>query len=92
MKGINLMVLAVVVLVLAVVSSALAVVWSKHENRRAFTELQNLYSERDAMQTEWGQLQLEQGVWATHGRIETLARERLQMEPPAANAVVIIKQ
>jgi cell division protein FtsL len=43
------------------------------------------------MNIEWGQLQLEQSTWATHGRIEKLARTRLQMLTPAADAIVIVR-
>ena len=77
-------------LALLVVTSALAVVWSKHESRYQFVELQRLQSRGDDMNVEWGQLQLEEGTWATHGRVEKFARERLGMLiPPAADVVII---
>lgn len=70
------------VLGLAVTLSALAVVGSQHSSRTLFVELQQLEREAGRLDTEWGRLQLEQSTWATHGRVERLARERLGMRLP----------
>lgn len=78
-------------LVGAVIGSAVAVVDSKHRSRLQFAELQELTRERDELNVEWGMLQLEQGAWATHGRIERLAREELQMRLVTQDDVVILK-
>lgn len=77
-------------LVLAVIASALGVVYAKHQSRKLFVALQGLEAERDEMNIEWGQLQLEQSTWATHGRIEEIAREQLKMTTPAPDTVVIV--
>ena len=66
-------------LVLAVIASSLGVVYAKHQGRKLFVELQALNSERDNMDIEWGQLQLEQGALTTQGQVEATARERLGM-------------
>jgi cell division protein FtsL len=79
------------VLVVAVMVSAEAVVRSKHESRKLFVQLQGLEKARDQMSVEWGQLQLEQGTWATHGRVERIARKRLNMVIPKNEQVVIVK-
>ena len=72
-----------------VVASAVAVVLHKHESRRAFVELQRLEDQRDRLQVQWGRLRLEQGAWSTHGRVERLAREKLDMVAPGGDALVI---
>lgn len=87
MKGMGLL---LPVLVLTVIVSALGVVYAKHQSRKLFVALQGLEAERDEMNIEWGQLQLEQSTWATHGRVEELAREQLKMTTPAQDAVVIV--
>ena len=51
---------------------------AKHEARNRFNELQQLTRERDELDIEWGQLQLEQSTWATHGRVESVARDDLK--------------
>lgn len=76
---------------LAVMLSALAVVYAKHESRKLFVEWQGLLAKQDEMNIEWGQLQLEQSTWATHTRVESLARERLGMILPPQTAVVIVR-
>ena len=76
---------------LAIMLSALAVVYAKHESRKLFVEWQGLLTKQDEMNIEWGQLQLEQSTWATHPRVESLARKRLGMILPAQNTVEIIR-
>ena len=79
-------------LVAAVMVSAIAVVEAKHENRKLFSELQMLEKQRNQMDVEWGRLQLEQGTWSSHSRIERIAHKRLNMYVPEADATVIIKE
>lgn len=82
-------VMALGVLLVMVVSSAVAVVYARHESRRQFVDLQQLSRERDELDIEWGRLQLEQGAWSSHGRIERIAREKLNMRLPVAGNTVI---
>lgn len=72
--------------------SALLVIYSQHQSRVLFAELQELNRERDALDAEWGMLRLEQGAWATHGRVERLAREELDMVMPGRGEVVILRR
>ncbi len=82
--------LLIAVLLLAVLASGIGVVHAKYMSRKHFVELQMLLAERDAADVEWGRLQLEQSTWGTHGRVERLARKRLDMHMPVAREVVII--
>ena len=72
--------------------TALAVVVVKHDSRKLFVELQALEQERDRLNVEWSQLQLEEGAWSSHARIEPLARERLNMHVPAPGDLKVIVQ
>ena len=78
-------------LIALVLVSALAVVYAKHQNRKLYTQLTTLQKQRDNMNVEWGRLQLELSTWATHGRIEKVAREQLGMRNVDYNQVMIIK-
>ena len=51
---------------LVCVISAIALIYTKHESRKLFVELETLTHERDELNIEWGQLQIEQSTWATH--------------------------
>ena len=86
----NLRLFGLSLLFLAVIASALGVVYSKHHSRGLFTALQAETEVRDQLNVEWGQLQLEQSTWATHGRIEEVARGRLEMTLPDARSTVIL--
>jgi cell division protein FtsL len=79
------------VLLVAIVATSLAVVYSRHQDRKLFIELQALGYEKDAMDVEYGQLQLEQSTLTTHGKVEHAARTRLGMMSPAPQQVQIIK-
>ena len=72
--------------------SALAIVYTKHESRRLFVELEELTAERDRLNIEWGQLQIEQSTFATHGRIERLAADELELTRPAAADIYVIER
>ena len=74
-----------------VLSSALGVVYAKHQSRKLFVQLNELQQQRDAMNVQWGQLQLELSTWATNGRIEQVARQRLRMTNVDFDQVVIIR-
>lgn len=75
----------------AVFSSALAVVYVKHMTRMTFVQLQGLEHERDALQVEWSKLQLELGTWASHDRVEQVARRELRLYPPTAQETVLVR-
>lgn len=80
------------VLAILVTLSAVGVVYAKHQNRKLFVELQSLNVAMDKMNIEWGQLKLEESTWSSNGRIDQLARTRLGMYIPMADAVVVVKQ
>ena len=81
----------VMFLALIVLASSLGVVYAKHQSRKLFVELDTLKKERDEMNVEWGQLQLEQSTLATHGRIERIAKKRLGMVTPEYKQVLIVR-
>ena len=83
--------LVVAALWVAVLGSSLGVIYAKHEARTHFYELQKLTNERDELDIEWGQLQLEQSTWATHGRVERVAHDDLGMVTPKASELRIVQ-
>ena len=85
---------ALLVLVFAAVCvmSAMALVYTKHEARKLFVELEALSHERDDLNIEWGQLQIEQSTWATHARIEQVALDRLSLVRPESTDIFVIER
>ena len=84
-------VIAFSLLLVAVMTSAIGGIYAKHESRKLFTELQRLNVERDKMEEEWGQLQIEQSTWSTYARVEQLAREDMKMRPPASDQMILLE-
>ncbi len=84
----------ILVFVFAVVCvvSAIALVYTKHESRKLFVELEDLTHQRDELNIEWGQLQIEQSTWATHARIEQVASDDLALVRPTANEIVVVER
>jgi cell division protein FtsL len=70
---------------------ALGVVTSQHKARKLFVELQNEKERAQQMDAEWGRLQLEQSTLVTPGRVESLARQQLQMQIPPSDQVRYIR-
>jgi cell division protein FtsL len=83
--------LIVAALWVAVLASSLGVIYAKQEARNRFNELQKLTKARDDLDIEWGQLQLEQSTWATHGRVEQVARDDLHLIIPQASDLRIVQ-
>ena len=81
-------------LVFAVVcaASAMALIYTKHDARKLFVELEQLTAERDRLNIEWGQLQIEQSTWATHARIEQIALEELSLIRPESTDIYVIER
>lgn len=72
-------------LLLVLVVCALAVVTSQHRGRKLFQALEAEQEKARHLEVEFGQLQIEMSTWATHPRVEQVARERLRMIPPPPN-------
>jgi len=85
-------VLLVFVFAAVCVVSALALVYTKHESRKLFVELEQLTDQRDELNIEWGQLQIEQSTWATHARIEQVATDDLQLTRPETTEIFVIER
>jgi cell division protein FtsL len=90
MNSRRLAILAVQGLWLAVLASAAGVVYVRHEARSLFIELETLSAERDRLNIEWGQLQLEQSAWSNHGFVERVASDKLRLVLPQPVEVRIV--
>ena len=84
--------LGLAVLLTCVVSAGLSVVLTTHQNRFAFNELQELKDLANQLETEWGQLLIEQSTFGVEGRIEQKAIEQLQMELPELSKIVMVSR
>lgn len=78
-------------LALAVLASAVGVVEVKYLTRTEFGVLQSVRAERDALDVEWGRLQIEEAALTSHTRIEENARRKLDMYLPGGGEVRVVE-
>jgi cell division protein FtsL len=74
----------------AALGSAAGAIYSKHRARELFVTLERLNNERDNLEVEWGQLQLEQSAWSTHAFVERVASTKLKMASPPPKDIELI--
>ncbi|MEH6585363.1 MAG: cell division protein FtsL [Halioglobus sp.] len=67
---------------LLVLLSSFAVIHSTHACRELYTQLQVLESRQWHLQEDYGRLVLEESTWASHYRVEKVARGELGMAEP----------
>jgi cell division protein FtsL len=91
MKMRALMPIILPVLWLAVLGSAMQVIYARHKARALFVQLERLNAERDALEMEWGRLQLEQSYWSSNAFVERVANAKLQMTLPQTRDVRIVR-
>ncbi len=84
--------LLVIVFAVVCVLSAMAMIYTKHESRKLFVELEGLTHDRDELNIEWGQLQIEQSTWATHARIERVALDELALKRPKSTEIYLVER
>jgi cell division protein FtsL len=70
--------------------TAVGVVYVKYLSRQSYTEVSRSQQEIDRLQVQWSQLQIEEGTFSEHGRVERTARDRLGMALPAFEETVMI--
>lgn len=92
MRNLSPKVLAIVLtsLWVAALGSAAGAIYAKHRARELFVTLERLNNQRDTLEVEWGQLQLEQSAWSTHAFVERVASTKLRMASPPAKEIELI--
>lgn len=69
-------------LVTSLVITSLTIVYVRHQHRIAYSSFQLEQDRRDDLNDEWGQLLIEENLWAFPHRIEKDASQRLSMRAP----------
>lgn len=78
------------ILAIACLASAFAIIYSKDLNRRLFIQLQQAQQVQAQSQTNWGKLLLEESTWSSPARVQTIARDRLNMVMPNPSDIVLV--
>ncbi len=77
-------------LLLAVLVSSFGVSLAAFETRSQYSVLQKLDKESDQLDSEYEKLLLEQSAWAGYARIDEVAREKLEMQIPKGEQIVVV--
>jgi cell division protein FtsL len=85
-----LLIIGLPLLWLTVLGSAAGAVYCEHRARQLFIQLEALNAQRDTLQIEWGQLQLEQSAWSSHAFVERVAGTRLHMATPPPQNIELV--
>lgn len=88
---VRLLTAALIILVLVVVT-ALGVIFSSYKSRQLFGDLLQHNREASRLEEEWGRLLLEQSTWASHSRIERLAKSEMHMIVPNPETIIVVRQ
>jgi cell division protein FtsL len=78
-------------LVLLGTFSATGVVAAQHRARELHTALEYERNRTRALEEEWGNLQIRQSMYAAHGKVEKIAREKLGMVPLALGQIMVLE-
>ena len=82
--------LLLLMLLILLIVSALGVVYSSHYSRQLFHELKLQKQHKNDLETEWGQLLLEQSALSAHTRVEKAAKEHLDMSLPESKDIKLV--
>jgi len=74
------------------IATAIGVVYAQHLSRSLVVQLQEQKLQRDELNIEWSRLLLERSTWATHARVERLAREQLGMHTPSFAEMEVVRR
>ena len=80
-----------VLLTPVLMGTALGVVYTQHLSRSLIVQLQDQKQRRDDLNIEWSRLLLERSTWATHARVERLAREQMGMHTPSFAEMEVVR-
>lgn len=82
----------VVLLLCAIVLSAMATIWVTHQTRRLISENGQLVLQRQALDNEYRNLQLQEATEGDSSRVESIAIQKLNMKAVEPDQEVEIRE
>ncbi|EFP94693.1 cell division protein FtsL [Vibrio caribbeanicus] len=78
------------ILLVLIFSTAMGVVFMTHHTRQSITEKDHALIERERLDNEWRNLLLEETSLAEHSRVQSIAKQELEMKRPDSDKEVVI--
>ena len=81
----------IMVLLFFVLASGVSVVYTTFKSRYLLNQLQQLKTQRNDLQVQWGQLLIEQSTFSLESRVERKATDELAMTVPKISEIVMVR-
>lgn len=83
--------LGMMLIIMTLLITAFGIIYIKDVNRRLFIDHQELQQSSAMLQTDYEKLLLEKSAWSRQNRIQALAEQRLNMQVPAGDSIIMVK-
>jgi len=67
---------------------SLGIVWVEHLNRAQYRKLQEFSNQKYELRNDWKKVRIEEGMYASHSRIENKAQNLLNMSLPTERKLI----
>jgi len=67
---------------------SLGIVWVEHLNRAQYRKLQEFSNQKYELRNDWKKVRIEEGIYASHSRIENKAQNLLNMSLPTERKLI----
>ena len=84
----NLKIYIIGLLIIGNLALSLGIVWVEHLNRAQYRKLQEFSNQKYELRNDWKKVRIEEGIYASHSRIENKAQNLLNMSPPKERKLI----
>ena len=78
------------VLIFGNLALSLGIVWVEHLNRAQYRKHQEFSNQKYKLRNHWKKVRIEEGIYASHTRIENKAQNLLNMSPPKKRKLITL--
>ena len=75
-------------LIIGNLALSLGIVWTEHLNRAQYRKLQEFSNQKYELRNDWKKVRIEEGIYASHSRIENKAQNLLNMSLPKERKLI----
>ena len=84
----NIKIYIIGLLIIGNLALSLGIVWVEHLNRAQYRKLQEFSNQKYELRNDWKKVRIEEGIYASHSRIENKAQNLLNMSPPKERKLI----
>ena len=84
----NIKIYIIGLLIIGNLALSLGIVWIEHLNRAQYRKLQEFSNQKYELRNDWKKVRIEEGIYASHSRIENRAQNLLNMSLPKKRKLI----